>query len=101
MATKTICDKCGGECVNTVVCIRINIVHKADGGQYVGEDECPLFEMCNACGQALIAAYGIIKHGRLEFQDSPDPERAIAHTGYGPVAPSPAPPFPAPDPARI
>lgn len=73
MATRTYCDKCGGECRNTVMRVHANITHTTSDGTYVGEDDVRMKELCRTCADVLIDQLGLqVRPSEVEMDCAPD-----------------------------
>ena len=55
MAKRTFCDRCGAQCVNTIIMLHIVTVHHMKDGTYVGEDEHKPIELCLNCADEVKA----------------------------------------------
>lgn len=68
---KTFCDRCGVQCVNTVVHLHGAIEHTTSRGENVGHDEIRPVELCDGC-------YGLVKElvGLTEIPQERDMSRA-------------------------
>jgi hypothetical protein len=46
---KTFCDRCGEQCVNTIVHLYGTVEHQTNQGEQVGGDDIKQVELCNRC----------------------------------------------------
>jgi hypothetical protein len=60
MSTRTVCDRCGADCVNYVARFYGEITHTTAQGETVGNDDTRRREFCRTCATQLIAEYGFI-----------------------------------------
>lgn len=87
MAKRTFCDRCGTQCVNTIVNLHIVTVHYMKDGVYVGEDEHKPIELCLNCTDEIKAIVPQAFQVRERGGDHPDghpvaEERMMAATPY-------------------
>lgn len=80
MATRTFCDRCNTECVNSVTKVYVEVIHKISSGEHAGNDEYKPSELCFVCGQEVISlAYPDPDKYRMSKEYIPEdmPERAV------------------------
>ncbi len=61
---RTFCDRCGGECVNTVGHLYGVIEHLTSGGEQVGQDELKPVDLCHSCIRLGAAQFGMVAQPR-------------------------------------
>ena len=78
---KTFCDRCGEECVNSVVHVHISETHTTNRAEVVGDDEYAPAELCHSCGDALkefLPSLGRLLYRKEPIgEDEPQMARAI------------------------
>lgn len=69
---RTFCDRCGKQCVNTTISVRIETLHHTSAGEFVGEDSNKPIEICKDCGREMEEfmpqAFVLMRH---QTKDSP------------------------------
>jgi hypothetical protein len=81
MSTRTVCDRCGADCINYVGRFYGDITHTTAQGETVGNDETRRREFCRTCTQLLITEFGFILIPGEPYERGL-PESRAEHVGY-------------------
>jgi hypothetical protein len=80
MSQKTICDKCGGDCINFAAHISVEIRHTTKNGQRIDEDEYLPLDICYQCQTQPLVLVELIRGRMLGTKCNDDIAREIPDT---------------------